>query len=147
MHSDGYLSSDEVRAIEEDLMMHGSEQPPEQLNWSVFAGVIAILLPIKPMDSFVLSVANGRLLAGGAIVTTTENSKYANRITHVVVVGTPEIELDMVLAALPVAETTSARQNRKRKPDVTWVVVSNLWVEAVFKREAELPPPLLKQQD
>jgi hypothetical protein len=165
MHSDGYLSNDEILEVEDDLMMQGvvcdlEEEPhstqsenPEgvlrapQPSWSLFADVTAILLPLEEGDQYVLALAQARLTAGGARIATTEDSSFAGTITHVVVVGNPVIDADVVLAALPIAGITSVRQRRQRRPAATWVVVSHTWVKARSERAPQLPPPVLMQPE
>ena len=141
---------DDGRELEDELMMQpGGEmwepRAQRQLSWSVFADVTAILLSLNPGDQYVLALAEARLLAGGATVTTVDSS-LAGRITHVVVVGNPSIDLNLINSVLPVAETNSAAARQHRQRTAKWVVVSDAWVKA-RSQGTQLPPPVLTQPE
>jgi len=151
-HSDAYLSHDEIHELEENLMIQkdgedaiqegGEDAPTRRLSWSVFADVVALLLPLKPIDQYLLALAKARLVAGGALVASSGDDdfgSYAGKITHVVVVGDPTaLDADAIRAALPIAGTTSAQNRRPQRPAATWVVVSDMWVKemATSRRHA-----------
>jgi hypothetical protein len=153
LHSDGELSDDDMRELEEDRVIHSADglhtNPTHHLAWSVFGGVVALMLPLGPHDEIVLMLARARLIAGGAIIATPDNHCFFSRVTHIVVVGnsvSPECNLlDTVRSKLPspIPETTTPldgsgngkvwprkRRHEQQEPAAKWVVVSEAWVKA-----------------
>lgn len=138
-HSDAYLSHDDIHELEKNLMIQetvdaiheGVEDAPRRhLSWSVFVDVVALLVPLNPGDNVLLTIAKARLVAGGARIASSGDSRYAGKITHVVVVGDPTaLDMDAIRAALPVARTTGAQHLHPQRPAATWVVCSDVWVK------------------
>jgi DNA ligase-4 len=139
MHSDGDLSDGQVRAVESDLLSDG-----EDLAWSVFSGVVAQLVSLDPSDGMQLALARGRLIAGGAMISPSNDHAYA--VTHIVVVGSlvgdPKQSPDWlsaecmatVRAVLPPTEPYNHKRRRAQTLATDWVVVSTAWVESERER-------------
>ena len=133
LHSDGGLSDGQLCA-EEDLLSDG-----EDPAWSVFKGVVALIVPLDPTDACELALARARLIAGGAMISPSTDHAYA--VTHIVVVWSRvrpphqsptwlSIEcMDFVRAALPSTEPYTHKRPRRQVLDTKWVVVSTAWVE------------------
>ena len=154
--SDGYVSDEAMARLERDLMQ---DDPSQHLEWSVFAGVVALILQLD-VDAAtqipvladtqipVLAMARGRLVAGGAIIATSDNASLAHLVTHVVVMESwwthlsddPDVGLYELLYTLRGALKSSRTHQEK------WVVVSEAWVKA-RKFGRSLPQPLLTQCD
>jgi hypothetical protein len=149
-HSDGNLSENDMRAIESDLLEYEDEDTgddpagAQRFDWSVFSGVIALLLPLNQRDKPSLALAEARLRAGGAVIATSDSSDLADRITHIVVTGTQELEQEDLRYALPVA--TAGTRRRRRGNPVKWEVVSTAWVEAL-RNGTDLPEPLMTKPE
>ena len=150
--SDGYASTGEMARIEEGC----------NLEWNVFTGVVALILQLdddaeeNTIHKSVLAMARGRLVAGGAIVATSDDSSLAYSVTHVVVmescwtrlIENPDVGLYELLLAVrsALSSLTFTAKTKKTEQPEKWVVVSEAWVKA-RKFGHPLPESLLTQCD